>query len=209
MRALVATLICLGLMASLGACKPAGGAGAVTADDMSLGSATAPVTVVEYASLGCPICTIWNNTVFPTFKAKYVDTGKVRYVFREFLTGDLSVASAGFLLARCAGKDRYFQVLDAVFHQEQPFLETERNAEKRDALVKVAESAGMTEAQFDACVNSDQSILALKARSDKWAGDDHIETTPTYVINGKVYNNGAMSMDDLDKAIAAAQAGAK
>jgi protein-disulfide isomerase len=220
MRVVAALFLSLGLMASLAACKPSGSdasgsggaassTGAVTQEDMSLGSPNATVTVVEYASLGCPVCAHWNNTVFQDFKTKYIDTGKVRYTLREFLTGDAPVASAGFLLARCAGPSKYFQVVDAVWRQEEPLLESDRNAEKRDALVKIAESMGLTEAQFDACAGDDKALLALNARSEKWAGDDHIQNTPTFVINGKVYDNGFMSLADMDKAVAAAQAGAK
>ena len=108
MRAIAALLICLGL--GLAACKPSGGGGAGGAgtDDMSLGNPAAKVTVMEFASLGCPICAKWNNEAFPAFKAKYIDTGKVHYVLKEFSTGDAPVAAAGFLLARCAGKEKYF-----------------------------------------------------------------------------------------------------
>ena len=87
-------------------------------DDMDLGSKDAKITVVEYASVGCPICAKWQKEVYPAFKAKYVDTGKVRYVFREMLVGgneEVTVASAGFLVARCAGRDKYFAVNDAIF----------------------------------------------------------------------------------------------
>jgi protein-disulfide isomerase len=209
MRAFAVLLISIGLLAGVAGCKPASKPGVATADDMSLGSPTAKVTMIEYASLGCPHCANWNNTVFPTFKAKYIDTGKVHYVLREFLTGDAPVASAGFLMARCAGPDKYFPVVDAVFRAEEPLLESDQNAAKRDALVKIAESMGLTEAQFNTCVTDDKAILALNNRSEKWATEDKIETTPTFVINGKVYDNGTMSMTDLDTAIAAAQAGAK
>jgi protein-disulfide isomerase len=209
MRAFAVLLISLGLVAGLAGCKPASAPGVATADDMSLGSPAAKVTMIEYASLGCPHCANWNNTVFPAFKAKYIDTGKVHYVLREFLTGDAPVASAGFLLARCAGPNNYFKVVDAVFRAEEPLLESDQNAAKRDALVKIAQSMGLTEQQFDACVTDDKAILALNNRSQKWATEDKIETTPTFVINGKVYDSGMMSMDQLDKAVADAEAGAK
>ena len=209
MRAFAVLLISIGLLAGVAGCKPASQPGVATADDMSLGSPAAKVTMIEYASLGCPHCANWNNTVFPTFKAKYIDTGKVHYVLREFLTGDAPVASAGFLLARCAGSDKYFPVVDAGFRAEEPLLESDQNAAKRDNLVKIAQSMGLTEAQFNTCVTDDKAILALNNRSEKWATEDKIETTPTFVINGKVYDNGSMSMTDLDTAVAAAQAGAK
>jgi protein-disulfide isomerase len=207
MRAIAALLICLGL--GLAACKPAsGGANGAMPDDMSLGSPTAKVTVLEFASLGCPICAKWNNDMFPAFKAKYVDTGKVRYVLKEFSTGDAPVAAAGFLLARCAGKDKYFQVVDAVFRQEADLLETDRNAEKRDRLVKVAQSAGIPETQFDACTSNDDALKAFNDRVDAAAKKYNIDSTPTFIINGKA-TTGYQDMAALDKAIADAQAAAK
>src|SRR5215469_13778378 len=131
MRPLAALLVCLSLAASLAACggKSATPGGAPTGD-MSLGNPQAKVTVIEYASLGCPICAKWNNDNFAAFKAKYVDTGKVHYVLREMRTGDAPVAAAGFLLARCVGKDKYFQVVDAVFRELADVLESGRGAEQ-------------------------------------------------------------------------------
>src|SRR3569623_104478 len=102
------------MVVRLAACsKSVAGAGgaALTKDDMDLGNPKAKVTVVEYASVGCPVCAKWQKEVYPAFKAKYIDTGKVHYVFREMLVGggsEVTVASAGFLTSRCAGKDKYF-----------------------------------------------------------------------------------------------------
>ncbi|MGH6958058.1 MAG: DsbA family protein [Caulobacteraceae bacterium] len=208
MRPIAALAICLGLAFALAACGPkGGGGGAALPDDMSMGAPNAKVTVIEYASLGCPHCAVWNNEVFPAFKAKYVDTGKVRYVLREFLTGDPQVAAAGFLLARCAGKDKYFQVVDEVFRQQADMYQPGNSP--RNVLLKIAQSAGLTEPQFDACVNNDAALKALNDRVERYAKQDHIDATPTYVINGKVYDNGDMSMAELDKAIAQAEAGVK
>ena len=207
MRAIAALLICLGL--GLAACKPAGGgANGAMPDDMSLGSPTAKVTVLEFASLGCPICAKWNNDMFPAFKAKYIDTGKVHYVLKEFSTGDAPVAAAGFLLARCAGKDKYFQVVDAVFRQEAELLESDRNAEKRDRLVKIAQSAGIPESQFDACTSKDDALKAFNDRVDAAAKKYNIDSTPTFIVNGKA-TTGYQDMPAMDKAIADAQAAAK
>ena len=205
MRAIAALLIGLSLVAGVSACNKPGAAtqNPASGGEMSLGNPAAKVTVIEYASLGCPICAHWNNTVFQSFKAKYIDTNKVHYVFREFLTGDAPVATAGFLLAHCVSKDKYFQIIDEVFRQEEPLLESDRGPEKRDALIKVAESAGLTEAQFDTCVNNDAAVTALNDQAEKYAKDAKIESTPTFVINGKVYT-GFQSLDDLDKAIAGA-----
>ena len=207
MRAIAALLICLGL--GLAACKPAGGgANGAMPDDMSLGSPTAKVTVLEFASLGCPICAKWNNDMFPAFKAKYIDTGKVHYVLKEFSTGDAPVAAAGFLLARCAGKDKYFQVVDAVFRQEAELLESDRNAEKRDRLVKIAQSAGIPESQFDACTSNDDALKAFNDRVDAAAKKYNVNETPTFLINGKPYT-GLIEGAPMDQAITDALAAAK
>jgi protein-disulfide isomerase len=186
------------------ACNKSGAATGADQGDMSLGNPNAKVTVIEYASLGCPHCARWNNEVFPAFKAKYIDTGKVHYISREFLTGDPQVAAAGFLLARCAGKDKYFQVVDAVYHQQTDMYQP--GASPRAVLLKIAQSAGLTEPQFDACVDNEAQLKALNDRVQRYADQDKINSTPTFVINGKVYDKGEMPMADLDQAIAQAQA---
>ena len=171
-------------------------------DDMAIGNPRARVTVIEYGSLGCPTCARWNNEYFQAFKAKHVDTGKVRYILREFLTGDTPVAAAGFLLARCAGKGQYFKVVDQVWRQEAPLLETDRNTEKRAVLVQIAASVGLSEAQFDACMSDDAALKALNARSARHHEQDHINATPTFVINGEVYSG---PLEKLDDAVSAAE----
>lgn len=195
-------LILLGLAAAallLAACQKS--VSAATADDMTMGSAKAPVTLIEYASVSCPHCAAFNNDVFPAFKQKYIDTGKVRYVAREALTSDPSIAAAGFLTARCAGKDKYFQVTDAIYHaQPQMFTGGDPHA----VLLNIARSAGMTDAQFEKCIGDEAAMNALNARWERYVRDDHINATPTFVINGKVYDKGEMSLADLDAAVAEA-----
>lgn len=206
MRAIAALLACLAL--GLVACKPAAGPGGATPADMSLGNPNAKVTVAEYASLGCPICAKWNNEDFAAFKAKYIDTGRVHYVLKEMLTGDEPVAAAGFLLARCAGKDKYFQVVDAVWRQEQDLLESGRGADERDRLMKIGQSMGMTEQQVNDCISNDAALEALNKRVNDSAQAAHIDSTPTFVINGKVMD-GPPDMATLDKAITEAEAAKK
>ncbi|CAN7263226.1 thioredoxin domain-containing protein [Caulobacter sp. BE254] len=181
----------------------------VSADDMSLGNANAKVTVVEYASASCVHCGRWNNEVFPAFKAKYIDTGRVHYVYREFLTEPVQVASAAFLMARCAGKDKYFSVLDSVYHSQEEMFTT---GDYRGVLLRIAQSAGMDEAQFTSCVTDEKALKALNARVEKYQADAKITGTPTFVINGKKAggdDGGEQSMAQLDAAIAAAEAAAK
>jgi protein-disulfide isomerase len=199
-------LIAFASALALAACnKPAGGGAAGVAssgDDMGLGPAGAKVTVAEYASASCPHCAAFNNETFQAFKKKYVDTGKVHYVFHEFLTPPVQFAAAGFLTARCAGKDKYFQVVDAIYHAQQDMVQS---GEFHAGLLNIAKSAGMTDAQFEACITDEKALTALNARWDRYVKDDKIEGTPTYVINGKVYDKGEMTLADLDAAIAQAQ----
>ncbi|MFC3078890.1 DsbA family protein [Phenylobacterium terrae] len=177
-----------------------GAAGTAVSGDMTLGDPNAPVKVVEYASLTCPHCAAFHNEVFPEFKKKYVDTGKVHYTFKEFLTPPAAVAAAGSLLARCAGKDKYFDVISAVFHSQSEW----GTSGPRESLLRVAKSAGMTEEQFDKCVGDREALQALNARVEKSAKEADIQFTPTFVINGKKAKEGAMTMAELDAAIAAA-----
>ena len=198
-------VLALGLALSLTACNK-GGATAASSDDMTLGNPDAKVTVVEYASASCSHCAKWNEEVFPAFKAKYVDTGRVHYVFREFLTPPIELASAAFLMARCAGKDKYFNVVDAVFRAQPVMYQT---GDYRGELLRIANSAGLSEAEFTQCIRDDEALKALNDRVEKAVKDDKITGTPTFVVNGKKVGDGEMSMEQLDKAIAEAEAAAK
>jgi len=177
---------------------------AVTADDMSQGNPNSKVTVVEYASATCSHCGRWNNEVYPAFKAKYVDTGKVNYVYREILTAPAEVAAASFLMARCAGKDKYFQVVDSVYRSQEEMFTT---GQYRDVLVRIAQSAGMDEAKFTACVSDEKALKALNARVEKYSKEQDIRGTPTFVVNGKKVggpDGGEVTLAQLDAAIAEA-----
>ena len=169
---------------------------------MSLGNPNAKITFVEYASVACPVCGRWFKEVWPAFRAKYVDTGKVHYTFREMLVGgtdEVTAAASGFLLARCAGRDKYFQMVDAIFNSQPDLF-----SDPRGVLLNIAKSSGMTESQFDACVGNSQAINALQARVEKNAKDGNITATPTFVINGKAMDPGYHSLAEIDAAIAAA-----
>jgi protein-disulfide isomerase len=171
-------------------------------DDMDLGSKDAKITVVEYASVGCPICAKWQKEVFPAFKAKYVDTGKVHYVFREMLVGgteEVTVASAGFLVARCAGKDKYFAVNDAIFASQPGVFYS-----PRETLSDIAKSVGMSEEQFNRCVSDEAAITALNKRVENNAKAHDIDATPTFEINGHKMEPGYHPLAEIDAAIAAA-----
>ena len=173
--------------------------------DMVMGSPKAPVTVIEYASASCPHCARFNNEVFPAFKAKYIDTGKVFYVFREFLTPPAEFAAASFLIARCAGKDKYFSVVDAVFHAQAEIYETQ---DMKGHLLKIAAAAGLDEKAVNACLADPAAIKALNARVDHYVSRDGVNSTPTFLI-GDQRLTGEQTLASLDTAIAAAEAKAK
>jgi protein-disulfide isomerase len=186
---------------TLSACSQGGGE--VTSDDMSMGNAKAPVTMIEYASASCPHCAEFNNEVFPAFKAKYIDTGKVHYVFREFLTPPENVAAAGFMTARCAGRDKYFSVLDAIYRGQRAMFES---GDFHGTFQRIAESAGVSDAQFEKCINDSAGLKAMNDRIDGYIKNNGIESTPTFVINGTKLT-GEQTLATLDQAVAVAQAG--
>lgn len=190
----------VGLLALAG-CSKSGGT--TDAADMTMGDPKAPVKIIEYASASCVHCATFNNEVFPGLKAKYIDTGKVHYTFKEFLTPPVEVAAAAFLTARCAGKDKYFSVLDAVFHAQNEMFTT---GDMRGVLLRVAQSSGMTEKQFNACITDEAALKALNARVDKASRDEKISSTPTFIINGEKFKEGEATLAEFDTAIAAAQA---
>jgi len=198
-RLLIAAVAVAGL--SLAGCNK-GGASGPSDGDMSLGPADAKIKVVEYASASCSHCARFNNEVFPAFKAKYIDTGKVNYTMKEFLTPPEEVAAAGFLVARCAGKDKYFTVLDAIFKNQAEMFQT---GDYRGVLLRIAQSAGMTEEQFNKCVADPEALKALNARVEKAQKEDKITGTPTLFVNGKKVGEGEVSLAQLDAAIAAAK----
>jgi protein-disulfide isomerase len=177
--------------------------GAAGPEDMTMGNPNAKVLVAEYASVACPHCAAFNNDIFPAFKAKYVDTGKVHYVLHEMLVGgqaEQALAAAGFLLARCAGKDKYFAVTDEIFRAQSQIFASQ---DLRGGLLRIAQSMGMTEPQFTACIGDQAALKALNARVEK-AGKDGVNSTPTFIVNGQTFV-GEQTLATLDQAIAKAE----
>jgi protein-disulfide isomerase len=192
---------------SLSACNKLSGAGSGPAmnDDMTMGDPKAKLTMIEYASAACPHCAKFAIDVFPEFKAKYIDTGKVHYVFREVLTPPVQVAAAGFLLARCSGKDKYFATLDGVFRSQQDWAQT---GDVQGSLRRVAQSAGLSDQQYEACISAQKALKALNDRVEKYTTIDKVSGTPTFLIGGQRLE-GEVTMAQLDQAVAKAQAAAK
>lgn len=173
---------------------------ALAVGDMSLGSPKARVRVDEYASLSCPHCARFSNEVFPAFKAKYIDSGKVRFTLHEMITPPAALAVAGFLTARCAGPAGYFPMVEALFRRQDEIFKA---GELRTVLLDVAAASGLSEAQVMACVEDESARKALDARVES-ALAQGVNATPTFFIDGVKVAEGEMSLFDLDKAIATA-----
>lgn len=187
---------------ALAAC---GGAKGAAEGDMGLGAAEgAKVTVVEYASVTCPHCALWQKNTWPAFKAKYVDTNKVRYIFRELPTPPVDAATAGFLVARCAGPDKYFDVVHQLMATQQEML----TSSPRDWLLRTAQAAGMSEQQFNDCVTDKDAVAAMEKRV-QFARTQGVTGTPAFYVNDQqVLTPGGegASLADLSTAIDAALA---
>jgi protein-disulfide isomerase len=169
----------------------------VSLPDMAIGSANAPVTITEFASMTCPHCAAFNETVFPKIKTEYIDTGKIRYVFREFPL-DIK-AAAGSMLARCIAKNdagKYFAVIDMLFKQQNDWV-TKNTTE---TLIRIGKQAGLSQQAVEDCLK-DQALLDKIAADQKYASEVlKVDSTPTFFINGEKIK-GETSFAEFDKKI--------
>jgi protein-disulfide isomerase len=188
--------------ATPGASAASGGGGSsgptLTTAGVAMGDPKAKVDVVEYASASCSHCARFDADVFPAFKKKYVDTGLVRYEFREFLTPPEQYAAAAFALARCAGPAKYMSVVEAAFRGQTEMFAA---GDMRGPLLKVAHAAGFTDDQFTKCVSDPSALNAIADRVQKASNVDHIQSTPTILVNGHQVGEGEASLAQLDQAI--------
>ena len=162
--------------------------------EVSMGDDKAPVTIIEYASMTCPHCANFEINTFPSLKEKYIDTGKVRFIFREFPFDP--IAAGAFMLARCAGNDKFFAVIDLLFHTQRTWA-VEKPLQPLLATVK---QAGFTEDSFKACLANQKILDGVTWVRDRGADKFKVDSTPTFFINGQV-QKGAMSFEDMAKLI--------
>jgi protein-disulfide isomerase len=169
----------------------------VSLPDMALGPANASVTITEFASMTCPHCAAFNAAVFPKIKSEYIDTGKVRYVFREFPL-DIK-AAAGSMLARCIAKDdagKYFAVVDMLFRQQSDWVMKNTT----ETLTRIGKQAGLSQQAVEDCLK-DQALLDKIAADQKYASEVlKVDSTPTFFINGEKIK-GETSFEEFDKKI--------
>jgi protein-disulfide isomerase len=157
----------------------------IAPDDFVLGKPDAPVTVVEYASLTCPHCARFHMDVLPIIKKDYIDKGQVRVVYRDFPLDNAALMAS--VVARCAGPDRYFGFLNALFAAQENWS---RSGDPGAALSRIALLGGMTQTEFNACLNNQATVDAVvkqRLEADKKFG---INSTPTLLVNGERYSGG-------------------
>jgi protein-disulfide isomerase len=165
--------------------------------DMALGPADAKVTIVEYASMTCPHCAAFNEQVFPKIKSEFIDTGKVRYVFREFPL-DIK-AAAGSMLSRCIANgdpNKYFAVTDLLFKSQNDWVMKNTT----ESLTRIGKQAGLTQQQVEECLK-DQALLDKIAADQKYASEVlKVDSTPTFFVNGEKIK-GETSIEVFEKKI--------
>jgi protein-disulfide isomerase len=153
--------------------------------DMSLGDEKAPVTIIEYASMTCPHCANFHEITFPELKKKYIDTGKVRFILREFPTDP--IAAAAFMLARCGGKERYFPMVETLFQQQRTWA-VQRPLQP---LMAIGKQAGLSEAGFNECLKNQQVLDGIEDVRQRAAQKFNVQATPTFFVNGKQLRGSA------------------
>jgi protein-disulfide isomerase len=197
--------VMIGGLAALCACQQGGGADTgPDPNDMAIGDPHAKVTVIEYASVTCPHCREFHEKVWPKLKANYIDTGKIKFIFREFPTPPVEVAVAGFQVARCAANgdpQKYFTVIDTLFDQQNQIYDALEKGQVRARLLTIAQSAGLSEDQFNACISDPAGQKRVDATVQRGVKGFKIEGTPTLIVGGRKLGNDGLSYAGLAKAI--------
>jgi protein-disulfide isomerase len=163
--------------------------------DEAEGKLDAPITVIEYASMTCTHCANFAVKVYPELKARYIDTGKVRYILREFPLD--AVAAAGFMLARCVGEDKYFAMINVLFRMQDKWAFVQ---DSQSALLSIARQAGLSEQSFKQCMTNQQLLDRIEQVRQRASDKFGVNSTPTFFINGEAHR-GEMSLDELNKAL--------
>lgn len=163
--------------------------------EKALGEEKAPVQIIEYMSMTCPHCATFHNTTFDEIKKKYVDSGKVRFIIREFPFDPR--AAAAFMLARCAPENQYFPFVSMLFKQQATWATAQ---DARAALLQMSKLAGFSQETFEACLTNQKLLDDVNATMQRGANEFGINSTPTFIINGKKYA-GAMSVETMSALI--------
>jgi protein-disulfide isomerase len=163
--------------------------------DLAQGAASAPVTIVEYASMTCSHCAAFHDTTWPELKSKYVDSGRVKFILREFPLDPL--ATAAFMLARCAGPDKRNLLIDQLFTQQKTWAFVEKPIEP---LLGIVKTVGFTQVDFETCLRNQDLYEQVSQSRERAAEAFNIDSTPTFFVNGRKLT-GELSIVDFDHAI--------
>lgn len=164
--------------------------------EMTMGKADAPVTVVEYASMTCGHCAHFHETVFPHLKEKYIDTGKVYFIYREFPLDALAAAVS--MLSRCAPGDRYFEMTSLFYGKQKDWI---RATDPVEALFALAKQSGFTRDTFKACLTDQKLLDGITANRKRGSEVFEIDGTPTFFVNGRKIV-GIATVAEMDEALA-------
>jgi len=174
---------------------PAGDVSKVRDSDFVIGSPDAPVTVIEYASLTCPHCARFHNTVLPKIKKEYVDTGKIRLVYRDFPLDGMALRASA--LARCAGRERFFGFLELLFKRQAQWAQS---PSPLAALGEIAALGGLSEQDLAACFKDTKLLEEIAMQKKEGEEKLNVDATPSFFINGRKHT-GDPSFEDLKAAI--------
>jgi protein-disulfide isomerase len=164
-------------------------------EDIVLGDPDAPYVIVEYASMTCPHCASFYNNVFPDVKEKYIDTGKARFVFREFPLDGLAVAAS--MLARCAGEERFYPMIDGLFETQETWAVPGEDGKHK--LLLIAKQAGFSQESFEKCLADKELFDKLVAVRKKAHEEFGVDSTPSFFVNGKKLDG--IAIENFDAAI--------
>jgi len=170
--------------------------------EMSIGAEDAPITMIEYASFTCPHCANFHLDVLPSIKENYIDTGKVRMIYRGVYFDRLGLWAD--MLARCGGPDRYFGLTSLVYEKQSEWTSAESAVGVVDNLYAIGRLAGLDDADMEACMQDNETAQAMVKSSTENAEADGINATPTFVINGQTVSNMAYSgfVDEFERLLA-------
>ncbi len=172
-------------------------------EEMSVGDPAAPVTIIEYAMFTCPHCATFHSDVYPRIKADFIDTGKVRLVFREIYFNRASLWAA--MIARCAPSDRYFGLVDLLFAKQAEWLDGSDPEKLVENLYAIGRQAGLSDTEMDACMSDQAYAEALVAEYQKNATADGVDSTPSFIIDGE--KTGNLSYEEFAERLNAALEG--
>ena len=174
-------------------------------NDHAIGNPNAKVTIVEHASVMCGACANWHNTVFPDLKKKYIDTGLVRFVFREFPTAPENLAQAGFLIANCTGSDKFFDNIKLQFNRQPQIFKSMQSGTVLNEYIAIGKAGGLSEAETMACLKDEAQIAKYEAKVQNGL-DNGVTSTPTFFMNGEKLGRTSdgelvFKLDSFDEAL--------